>query len=233
MGLPTRLERPSTSAFLPSSAPSVRFSRIRQPSGVHGTMPLSPAARRPALTTWRPSTSLSGFDRVDDRAGIDVVGQRQLDEDAVNRDVGIADGQGFEQRLLRRFGRQLDVGGGHTRLFRRFALVAYVDGAGGIVADQDNGQSGGDAVRVPEAGDAPGQIVTQLGRHRLAVDDGRRSGRLNHVDPRSKGPPPAFEGLYEITFGVSNGDDPGAARLAMHDRESVRRHHASRFGPGA
>ena len=60
IGLPTMLERPTITAFSPDSSPSSCFSSIRQPSGVHGTSPGSPTASRPALTTWKPSTSLSG-----------------------------------------------------------------------------------------------------------------------------------------------------------------------------
>ena len=51
IGLPTILERPTTTARLPERSPSRSFSSIRQPSGVQGTSALPPVASRPALTT--------------------------------------------------------------------------------------------------------------------------------------------------------------------------------------
>ena len=48
----------------PGKSPSSCCSSIRQPSGVQGTKPWRPIARRPAFTGWKPSTSLSGRMRV-------------------------------------------------------------------------------------------------------------------------------------------------------------------------
>ena len=55
---------------------------------MHGTSDRSPTHRRPTFTGWKPSTSLSGSIAVQDLLGVDVLGQRQLDQDAV--DLGIA-----------------------------------------------------------------------------------------------------------------------------------------------
>ena len=44
-----------------TSIPWVSFTSFMHPTGVHGTMaPAAPTASLPALTTWNPSTSLSG-----------------------------------------------------------------------------------------------------------------------------------------------------------------------------
>ena len=51
MGLPTMLERPTTTARAPESSPTVARSSIMQPSGVQGTSPGRPTARRPTLIT--------------------------------------------------------------------------------------------------------------------------------------------------------------------------------------
>ena len=78
-----------TTASRPPRSPSSCLQQIRQPSGVHGTKPGSPIARRPALTGWKPSTSLSGEMRGDDHPLVDLRRQRQLDEDSVDRRIGV------------------------------------------------------------------------------------------------------------------------------------------------
>ncbi len=60
IGLPTMLERPTTTASRPARLPSVSRSSIRQPSGVQGTKPSVPIESLPTLAMWKPSTSLSG-----------------------------------------------------------------------------------------------------------------------------------------------------------------------------
>ena len=61
IGLPTRIERPSTTARAPdSSTPASSSSRIT-PAGVHGTIASSrPCISRPAFAVVSPSTSLAG-----------------------------------------------------------------------------------------------------------------------------------------------------------------------------
>ena len=61
IGLPTMLERPTTTASRPERSPKRSVNSIIQPSGVHGTKPDWPTLNRPALITWNPSTSLSGL----------------------------------------------------------------------------------------------------------------------------------------------------------------------------
>ena len=60
-----------------------------RPRGVQGTRPGSPRASRPALDRGQPVDVLGRVERVDDRVGVEVVGQRQLDEDAVHLVVGV------------------------------------------------------------------------------------------------------------------------------------------------
>lgn len=60
IGLPMRFERPMTTACLPVRSPSASLSSIMQPTGVQEVRAGRPLARRPALITVRPSTSLSG-----------------------------------------------------------------------------------------------------------------------------------------------------------------------------
>ena len=60
IGLPIRLDRPTTTACLPVRSPRASLSSSMQPTGVQEVRAGSPLARRPALVTVRPSTSLSG-----------------------------------------------------------------------------------------------------------------------------------------------------------------------------
>ena len=59
-GLPTMLERPTTTAFIPASEACTVFARRMQPSGVQGTSDGRPVDSRPAFIGWKPSTSLAG-----------------------------------------------------------------------------------------------------------------------------------------------------------------------------
>ena len=60
------------------------LARITQPGGVQGTSAGAPAASRPTLTGWKPSTSLAGSMASMTLRGVDVRGQRQLHQDAVH-----------------------------------------------------------------------------------------------------------------------------------------------------
>ena len=81
-GLPTRSERPTTTASAPSSATSWRRSSSITPAGVHGRSPggPSPAGRREIGVS--PSTSLAGVDQLGQRAAVDLRRRRQLEQDA-------------------------------------------------------------------------------------------------------------------------------------------------------
>ena len=60
MGFPTILERPMTTAFLPSSSMSYSRNISIIPAGVEGIITGWPDQRRPMLSGWKPSTSFSG-----------------------------------------------------------------------------------------------------------------------------------------------------------------------------
>ena len=59
-GFPTRPDRPSTTARVPSSSTSAWASSSMTPRGVQGTRPGRPCASSPAFTGVSPSTSFSG-----------------------------------------------------------------------------------------------------------------------------------------------------------------------------
>ena len=74
-------------------ARSGRQARLAAASGsraaCRGPSASSPIASRPALTGWKPSTSLSGSIAAMHPCCVDVRRQRQLDEDAVDRWIGV------------------------------------------------------------------------------------------------------------------------------------------------
>ena len=104
-GLPTMLERPITTASSPASERCTVLASMTQPSGVQGTRPGRPVASRPALTGWKPSTSLAGSMAAMHLLRIDLLRQRQLHQDAVHRWVGVELGDQRQQLGL------LDVSG--------------------------------------------------------------------------------------------------------------------------
>ena len=63
IGLPTMLERPTTTASCPARSPTGRAAASGSRAGCRAPAPARPIARRPALPAWKPSTSLSGADR--------------------------------------------------------------------------------------------------------------------------------------------------------------------------
>ena len=148
------------------------MSSIRQPSGVQGTSPSSPTASRPALTTWKPSTSLAGSIASITAFSSICVGQRQLDEDAVDRVVGV---EPLDER------EQLGLAGRRRASWcsklampastRRLALVADIDLARRILADQHHGEAGLAAGRGDEGGHGGGDARAQALGEGLAVDD--------------------------------------------------------------
>jgi len=72
---------------------------------------------------------------------VDVLGQRQLDQYAVNRGVGIETIDGRQELGLRGFGRQPNGDGVHAGLLARLPLGPDIHGAGGIFAHQHGGES--------------------------------------------------------------------------------------------
>ena len=113
-GLPTMLERPITSARRPArSSPSVR--RNRQHAG-HRRARHEQARRRRAAGREQPADVerveavdvLRRIDRLEHARGVDLLRQRQLDQDAVHRRVGVERCDLREQVASADVGRQLE-----------------------------------------------------------------------------------------------------------------------------
>ena len=122
------------------------------------------------------------LDRVDCAQGpllVDLAGQRELNEDAVDRVVRVQFGDQREQLVLRRLRGQVVVVRGDSGPASGLVLAPDVDLGGGIVADEDG--------REPERAERPG-LLRDLGADPLGepfpVHDRRSHGaRLTSALP--------------------------------------------------
>ena len=112
----------------------------------------------------------------DDLTLLDVGGQRQLDEDAVESGVGVELPHERDQLFLRGLLRQLERLAEHLRLVAGAALVAHVDGGGGVAADEHGREAGDDAEALRERVRLLGDLAAYLLGHLLAIDNGRGHG---------------------------------------------------------
>ena len=94
---------------------------------------------------------LFGLDRLDHLLGVDLRRQRQLHEDAVDLRIGIELADDVQELGLARRRRQRMVEGAHPRLEGVADLVADVDLARRVVADENDGEAGDEPLPVPGA----------------------------------------------------------------------------------
>src|SRR4029077_12044149 len=119
---------------------------------------------------------LGGIDGVDDGLRVDMRRQRELDEDAVNGDIGIEPADQRQQlRLARRRGEVVGKGG-ETGGSGLALLVADIDLACRIVADENDGKPRRDP-GARHLGDLDGKAGPQALGGSLAVYD-RRSAAV-------------------------------------------------------
>ena len=85
-------------------------------------------------------------------------------------------GDELEQVVLRGVGRQAMELALDADLFARLALVADVDFAGRVVADEHGGEAGHDAVVLNELDDLLGELRANLLGQLFAVEDGGGHG---------------------------------------------------------
>ena len=145
------------------------------PRGVQGASRAVPSCSRPTLSGAKPSASLAGIDGLQHGAGGDVRRQRELDEDGVHVRVRVECRQRGQQIGLGwcRAGRRM-VRASQARLPRGAVLVADIDGAGRVLADQDDGQAG----LVGQRGDVGGEGGAQRGGQRPAVQEAGGQGKV-------------------------------------------------------
>nr|CUV15163.1 protein of unknown function [Ralstonia solanacearum] len=119
---------------------------------------------------------LFGRDGLQHLVAVDVLGQRQLDQDAVDARVAVQRVDAAEQVGLGQVGRVAVEDGQEAVVFARLDLVAHVDLAGRVVADQDDGEAGLVAAS-GESGGALGGFGAELLGKRVAVDELGGHGR--------------------------------------------------------
>jgi hypothetical protein len=103
---------------------------------------------------------------------VDVLRQRQLDQDAVDSRIAIQavdECQDFPFGCVRV---QRVLHGVKAAILGRSLLVSYIDLARRIVANEDDGEPGSDAARSHQARRIFGDRFRQLGGFCLAVDEG-------------------------------------------------------------
>ena len=115
------------------------------------------------------------IDRAEHGAGVDVLGQRHLAEDAVDLGIGVEPGDQRQQRVLRGLGRQAVLERADADLLAGLDLAADIDLARRIVADQDHGEAGARLAGGDHRVDFGLGLLVQLARDRAPVDD------LRHV----------------------------------------------------
>ncbi len=114
---------------------------------------------------------LGGIDRLDHLEGGDVLRQRQLNEDAVDRGVGVEALDDREQVMFRGFLGKHMLEGAHAGLDRTLALGLHIDPARRIVADEHDREAGRTLAGVREALHGSGDAGPQGVRKGGSVDD--------------------------------------------------------------
>ena len=142
-GLPTRSERPTTTASAPSSATEYESSNSITPSGVHGRSPGAPCMSRPALTWVRPSTSLSASISAVSSLPFNPFGTGSWSRIPLTSGLPLHVLDHRRDLVLARVGRKVLMEVDDPRLGTRLALVRHVHRGRGVVPDQDRGQAGG------------------------------------------------------------------------------------------
>ena len=124
----------------------------------------------------------------------DVLGQRQLHEDAVDRRVGV---QAVDVRQELRLGgraRQVDGDGVDAAISAGGALVAHIDLRGGIVAHHHHREPRRPVAACDPFGDPGADARAHGGSDGLAVNDlggsGVHGAIFSHDDPPARCPPP-------------------------------------------
>ena len=98
---------------------------------------------------------------------VEMTWERQLEQDAVHALVGVKGADQRGERIRRDVAARLVMEGLDPHLGRVFTLHADVDGGGGIVADEDRGETG---LPVHRLDLAPHPLAYACG-HGLPVDD--------------------------------------------------------------
>ena len=114
----------------------------------------------------------AGIYSADDGFFIDVFRWGRLDEDAVDCGVGIEIGDDFEEFCLGGFGREFDFDRVETEIGAGAGFGTDVNGGGGIVSNQHNGEAWSDAFCFESSGFVAA-FFEDGGGDGFSVDDAR------------------------------------------------------------
>jgi hypothetical protein len=165
MGLPTMLDRPRTTACRPDSF-AQQIGTAERGAGHKAGQADGEAA---CVDDVEPVDILVRVDRGEHRIGVDLVRERQLDQDAVNGRIGVEAKHQFEQYGLLGVGRQAVFEGAHAGGGGLAGLVAHIDLACRIIADQNHGEAGV-AAALDQGCDLDRQVGEQAGCDGAAVN---------------------------------------------------------------
>jgi hypothetical protein len=114
---------------------------------------------------------LGRINGLQDHGAVDLFGQRQLHQDAIDAVIGIQARDHGQQFRLRGGVREAILEGTHAGLDRAASLAAHIDFTGRIVADKHHRQSGLDAIAGFQFGHTRGDVAPQVRCHGFAIDD--------------------------------------------------------------
>ena len=158
IGRPTMLDRPTITAFAPVVSTPLRSSSCCTPYGVAGRNPDGITARDLAHVHGMKAVHvLARIDAQQHATRVDVLGQRQLHQNAVDLRIGV---QTVDQREQVRLGHLCRLGEGlviQPGLVAGLALHPHVGRRRGILAHEHRGESRRDALRL-ERRDVRGQL---------------------------------------------------------------------------
>jgi hypothetical protein len=100
-----------------------------------------------------------------------MVGNRKLDQDSVNGRIGIQGADNGQQVFLADIRRQPVRFGVHAGCEGLLSLVADIDLAGRVLADQDHRETRDKPMVCLQTGNVPGYALAQIRRKSLAVDN--------------------------------------------------------------
>jgi hypothetical protein len=146
---------------------------LHDAGGRAGATGRQPEVEAPHVDRVEAVDVLVRIDRCEHGVAVDLIGERQLHEDAVHGVVGVELPDGAEHGLLRRLPRQAHHPPGQAERLRGLLLLRHVDLRGGVVADEKGDQAGRPARALRESGGATARaLLDALGDHLAAQGSG-------------------------------------------------------------
>ena len=145
--MPTTGERPMTTASLARDLDPGAAQDLDRGVGGGRQEAVVAEAEQPGVHRVDPVDVLGRIDRIDDRAQADRRGQRHLDDDAIDRRVGVEVADRRDHGRLGRFALELDELGVDADLGAAAQDPLEVDGRRRVAPDDDHGQTRWAAIR--------------------------------------------------------------------------------------